>query len=42
LQTILPKEYEVVDEPPVYGKDVNDFLCKRLGIKEKTERSFER
>lgn len=42
LQTILPKEYEVVDEPPTYGKDVNDFLCKRLGIKEKTERSFER
>lgn len=42
LQTILPKEYEVVDEPPAYGKDVNDFLCKRLGIKEKNERSFER
>lgn len=42
LQTILPKEYEVVDEPPAYGKDVNDYLCKRLGIKEKTERSFER
>lgn len=42
LQTILPKEYEVVDEPPAFGKDVNDFLCKRLGIKEKTERSFER
>jgi hypothetical protein len=42
LQTILPKKYEVVDEPPAYGKDVNDFLCKRLGIKEKTERSFER
>lgn len=42
LQTILPKEYEVVDEPPAYGKDVNDFLCKRLGIKEKTERNFER
>lgn len=42
LQTILPKEYEVVDEPPAYGKDVNAFLCKRLGIKEKTERSFER
>lgn len=42
LQTILPNEYEVVDEPPAYGKDVNDFLCKRLGIKEKNERSFER
>ena len=42
LQTILSKEYEVVDEPPAYGKDVNDFLCKRLGIKDKTERSFAR
>ena len=42
LQTILQEEYEVVDDPPMYGKDVNDFLCKRLGIRNKTERSFER
>lgn len=42
LQTILQDEYEVVDVPPMYGKDVNDFLCKRLGIRNKTERSFER
>lgn len=42
LQTLLFDEYEVVDDPPQYGKDVNDFLCKRLGIKEKNERSFER
>lgn len=42
LQTILQDEYEVVDDSPMYGKDVNDFLCKRLGIKEKNERSFER
>lgn len=42
LQTILQDEYEVVDDPPMYGKDVNDILCKRLGIKNKTERSFER
>jgi len=42
LQTLLSGEYEVVDDPPQYGKDVNDFLCKRLGIKEKNERSFER
>ena len=32
LQTILSDKYEVVDDPPQYGKDVNDFLCKRLGI----------
>lgn len=42
LQILLSGEYEVVDDPPQYGKDVNDFLCKRLGIKEKNERSFER
>lgn len=42
LQTILSDNYEVVDDPPQYGKDVNDFLCKRLGIKDKTERSFAR
>ena len=42
LQTILSDKYEVVDDPPKYGKDVNDFLCKRLGIKYKTERSFAR
>lgn len=42
LQTILQDEYEVVDDPPMYGKDVNDFLSKRLGIRNKTERSFER
>ena len=42
LQIILQDEYEVVDDPPMYGKDVNDFLCKRLGIRNKTERSFER
>lgn len=42
LQTILSDKYEVVDDPPQYGKDVNEFLCKRLGIKDKTERSFAR
>lgn len=42
LLTILSDKYEVFDDPPKYGKDVNDFLCKRLGIKDKTERSFAR
>ena len=41
LQTILSDKYEVVTTLQ-YGKDVNDFLCKRLGIKDKTERSFAR
>lgn len=32
LKVILPKEYDVIDEPPHYGKDFNDFLCIRIGI----------
>ena len=45
LQTILPAEYEVIDDPPPMGKDFNDFLCLKLNItpkKNKSERSFER
>ena len=42
LQTILTDKYEVVDDPPKCGKDVNDFLCIKLGISKKHERSFER
>ncbi len=44
LKTILPKQYEVVDEPPPSGKDFNDFLCMRLGINRNKmkEKSFER
>ena len=42
LQTILSDKYEVVDDPPKCGKDVNDFLCIKLGIFKKHERSFER
>lgn len=32
LKTIIPKQYEVVDDPPKVGKDFNDFLCLKLGI----------
>ena len=42
LQTILSDKYEVVDDPPKCGKDVNDFLCIKFGISKKHERSFER
>lgn len=35
LKEVLPKQYEVIDNPPPSGKDVNDFLCERLGIKNK-------
>lgn len=42
LQTLLSGKYEVVDSPPNYGKDYNDFLCFKLGIYRQKERSFER
>ncbi len=40
----LPNKYEVVDEPPANGKDINDFLCIRLGITPNKfrERNYER
>lgn len=45
LKIVLPNCYEVVDDPPPYGKDVNDFLCYRLHIPQPNhnrERSLER
>ena len=42
LRLKLSDRYEVVDSPPDYGKDYNDFLCLKLGIYKSKERSFER
>ena len=42
LKIILPKRYEILDEPPKKGKDYNDYLCIQLGIYKSKERSFER
>ena len=42
LKVILPERYEVVSDPPLQGKDFNDFLCLRTGITPKKERSYER
>ena len=42
LRLKLSDKYEVVDRPPDYGKDYNDFLCLKLGIYKSKERSFER
>lgn len=42
---IIPDRYEVVDDPPPCGKDVNDFLCSKLHIRQPNhnrERSVER
>ena len=30
--TVLPKKYQVKDEPPKYGKDYNDQLCIKLNL----------
>ena len=32
LTELLKKDYEIVDDPPPVGKDVNDFLLSYLGI----------
>lgn len=42
LKVILPKRYEILDEPPKKGKDYNDYLCIQLGIWKSKERNFER
>ena len=42
LKTILPKQYEVIDDPPKVGKDFNDFLCSKLGINYKKRYERER
>ena len=37
FQIVIPKEYIVVDCPVPYGKDINDFLCYKLGLKRTKE-----
>ena len=41
LEFALSNQLEVVDDPPRYGKDVNDFLCFKLNIKSIKERNYE-
>lgn len=42
LKTVLPKQYEVIDDPPKIGKDFNDFLCAKVGINYKKRYEKER
>lgn len=44
LQTILADRYEIIDDPPPYGKDFNDFLMSKMNLapRKRTERSWER
>ena len=32
IMAVMPEDYRVENRPPPRGKDVNDFLCHRLGI----------
>lgn len=42
IMTILPKQYAAMDEPPLSGKDYNDFACDRLGLLRTKPREKER
>ena len=39
LKNALKTNYKIVDAPPKYGKDINDYLCHKL---QQRKRSFER
>lgn len=36
IMTVLPKEYEATDRPPPACKDINAYLCRKLGLPEHT------
>lgn len=37
INTLLSPSYEISDEPPIHGKDVNDYLKMTLGIRQSRE-----
>ena len=41
LKKSIKNKYEVIDKPPKYGKDFNDYLCSIKGIKRVYERRNE-
>ncbi len=42
IQNNLSHKYKIVDRPPRFGKDINDYLCHKLGLQPQRKRSFER
>lgn len=42
IKYLLSSRYEIIDNPTPVGKDVNDFLCLKLGIKNKNTKERER
>ena len=37
LIALLSDRYTVIDDPPPHGKDINDYLCRQLGLSERTK-----
>ena len=37
LQLIARNKYNIYDIPAPYGKDINDYLCYKLGLKNRQE-----
>ena len=42
IQKALGSQYKVVDKPPIYGKDINDYLCHKIQNQNTKRRSYER
>jgi len=42
IQNNLSHKYKIVDRPLRFGKDINDYLCHKLGIQPQRKRSYER
>jgi hypothetical protein len=43
IKTVIPRQYEVENRPPPWGKDVNDYLCPKAGDSHsKSKRKAER
>ena len=34
---LLNNKYDIYDIPAPYGKDINDYLCYKLGLKNKKQ-----
>lgn len=42
LKTILPQEYEIVDDSPKDAKDVNDLLLKQLHLQRQKQKKYKK
>ena len=42
LKETLPKKYEVIDIPPLIGKDFNDYLCYKVGKNYRKKYEYDR